>query len=97
MASHLVANSSIYRCMLSNSVFPVETKYRICVTSFTSLCRSNSSRAYCIGSARCALGTLYRARTMERQREDALALEEVLEAEGWLFGAAGCGWRRARR
>lgn len=29
--------------------------------------------------------------------EDALALEEVLEAEGWLFGAAGCGWRRARR
>ena len=68
-AHHLAANSSMYLLMPSNSAFPVEIKYRICVRSETFLLRSNSPRACCIGSSRVCLGILYSARTIDRHSE----------------------------
>lgn len=44
--NQLIACSSIYLRMVSNSVLPVETRYRICVKSVTLRFRSNSCLAY---------------------------------------------------
>jgi len=64
----LDASSSIYLCMPSNSAFPVDIKYRICEMSPTCLLRSNSPRAYAIGSPRVSLGIWYRLRKIVRHK-----------------------------
>jgi hypothetical protein len=60
--------SSRYLLMVSNSVFPVLTKYLILPTSVTSLCFSNSPLAYAPSSVRCPepLGSACRARKIVR-------------------------------
>lgn len=65
---YLAASSSIYLRILSNSVLPVDIKYRICVRSEIFLFLSNSVLACCSGSCRFDGGILYKARKTVRHR-----------------------------
>lgn len=88
---HLGACSKTYLSIMPNSVFPVDSRYLILLSSVTARCRSNSSRAKCFISDRVEEegGIRFVDRTIARYK----AITRVRRRNWARVG--NCRWRRA--